>query len=155
MYIWKINNLNKELIAGDLPEHESFKYLMASTVLYSLAMIQYINPNRFDTLTGIVAGFVAILGLLFIYKCNGGKNGRHIVVRYMAISWVVFIRMFVLLMLPTMFIVFTLQEMFMGGVPDESTVIDLVYLTFLEITYVFWVAKHINRVAIESNSPSA
>jgi len=85
MYFWKIDKLNQELIAGDLTEHETFKYLLASTVLYSLAMIQYSNPNQFDTWSGLLSGLVGILGLFFIYRCNGGRNGKNIVIRYLSI----------------------------------------------------------------------
>ena len=45
MYIWKIEKLKEQLISGELVESEVFKYLMANTVLCSLAMIQYDNPN--------------------------------------------------------------------------------------------------------------
>jgi hypothetical protein len=152
MYIWKIDKLDEELIAGDLSEHETFKYLVAYTILSSLAMIQYSNPNQFDTWAGILAGLTALLGLFFIYKCNGGRDGKNIVIRYLSIGWVIFVRMFVLLMLPTMIIILTLQEIYMGGVPEESTSIDLYYLTFLEVTYVFWVAKHINYVARKTHA---
>tara|TARA_R110000751_G_scaffold304780_2_gene420510 strand:+ start:180 stop:638 length:459 start_codon:yes stop_codon:yes gene_type:complete len=152
MYIWKIDKLNEELVAGNMPEREVFKYLVASSILYALAMIQYSNPNSIDTWSGVAAGLVTLIGLFFIYKCNGGDNGKDFLIRYLSISWVVFVRMFVLLMIPTMVFVFTLQEIYMGGIPDETTNIDLIYMTAIEIAFVLWVAKHVNSVARASNA---
>jgi hypothetical protein len=152
MYFWKIDQLNKDLVSNALPENEKFKYLVASTLFYSFAMIQYSSPNIYDTLLGAFGGLVALLGLFFIYKCNGGKNGKDIVIRYMTISWVIFIRMFVMLLLPTIILLIAVQEIYFGGLPDESSIIDLVYLTLMEIIYILWIAKHINRVAKESHA---
>jgi len=152
VYVWKIDKLNEELIAEGMSEHEAFKYLVASTVLYSLATIQYSTVNQFDTWAGILGTIVAIVGLFFIYKCNGGRGGKDIVIRYLSIGWVIFVRMFVLLMLPSLIVIYTLQEIYMGDIPDESTRIDLIYLTIIEIVYIAWVAKHINRVARASNA---
>ena len=152
MYIWKIDKLNEELISGDLSQRETFKYLLASSALYALSMIQYSNANNMDTWSGLIAGIVTLIGLFFVYRCNGGDSGKNFLIRYLSIGWVVFVRMFVLLMIPTMIVVFTLQEIYMGGIPDETTIIDLAYMTVIEIIYFLWVAKHINRVARASNA---
>src|SRR3990172_1449275 len=90
MYIWKIGELKAQLSQGELSEPEAFKYLMANTVLYSLAAIQYFNPNHYDTLSGFLSICIAVIGVGFIYKCNGGENGKHIIHRYLSVGWVVF-----------------------------------------------------------------
>ena len=152
MYIWKIEKLVEDLSTGDLPENESFKYLVANTVLISLAMIQYAKPNQFDLWAGILAAIVAVAGVFFIYKCNGANSGKDIVVRYLSISWVVFVRMFVLLMLPSLIVLMVIQSVYMGGIPEESTGVDLVFLTLIEVIYIFWVARYINKIARSSNA---
>jgi hypothetical protein len=152
MYIWKIEKLKEELVAGDMPERETFKYLVASSALYALAMIQYSNPNSLDTWSGVTAGIVTLMGLFFIYRCNGGDSGRDFLIRYLSISWVVFVRMIVLFMIPALIVIFTLQELYMGGIPEETTNIELIYMTVIEIVFVLWVAKHVNRVARESDT---
>jgi hypothetical protein len=152
MYIWNLDNLSEELIAGELSERDTFKYLMASSILYGLAVIQYTNPNNIDTWSGVIAVLVSVFGLFFIYKCNGGDNGKEFLIRYLSISWVVFIRMFVLLMIPSSIAVMVLQEIYLGGIPDGTTNINLIHMTVVEIVSVLWVAKHVNRVARGSNA---
>ena len=147
MYIWKIHKLNEELISGNIAEREVFKYLVACSILYALLMIQYPNSNSLDTWSGVICGIVRIIGLFFIYKCNGGDNGKDFLTRYLAISWVVFIRMLVLLIIPTVVVIMTLQEIYLGGMPEETTNIDLICMTVIEAAFVLWVAKHVNKVA--------
>ena len=92
MYLWDINGLSNELVAGDLSESQKFRYLFASSVLYSLAAIQYSTPNEIDTWSGVITSFVTLIGLFYIYKVNGGEKGKNFLTRYLSISWVVFIR---------------------------------------------------------------
>lgn len=152
MYIWKIDKLNEELIAGDITQREIFKYLMASSILYALAMIKYSNANTLDTLLGVACMVITVIGLLFIYKCNGGDNGKDFLIRYILISWVVGVRMFVLLTMPVIIVSIILKTIYMGGVSGETTNIELIYIILLNIISVLWVAKHINRVAKASNT---
>ena len=152
MYIWKIDKLNKELITGELSEREKFKYLVASSIIYGLVTIRYSSPNHVDTWSGVIAAIVAVIGLFFIYKCNGGDNGKEFLTRYLSISLVILIRVVVLLMIPSLIVLMVVQEIYLGGIPDETTTVDLAYITIVEIVFVFWVAKHINKVARGSNT---
>lgn len=147
MYIWNIDKLGERLISGKLEESEAIKYLMAYTVLTSLSMIHYSSSNQYDIFVGVACSFIAIFGLLFIYKCNGGRNGGNFMDRYFSIGWVIFIRFLVLLLIPLLVIFFILQEVYMGGVPEETTALDAVLILALEVIYIFWVARHINYVA--------
>lgn len=152
MYIWKIDKLKEELIAGELSEREKFKYLAVSVMLYGLAMIRFSNPNHVDTWSGVGAAIITIAGLFFIYKCNGGDNGKEFLIRYLSISLVIFIRILVLLMIPSLIVLMVVQEIYFGGIPDETTTINFFHMTIIEVVLVFWVAKHINRVARGSNA---
>lgn len=151
MYIWKIDKLSAQLMSGDLEESESFKYLMASTILYALATIQYDMPNDFDTLAAIISVFISAGGLWFIYKCNGGKNGKNIIQRYLAIGWVVFVRLFVLFLLPAVIAMTVTQEIYFGGAPEETSIAMFTLMLVSEVIYIIWVAKHIKHIANNSH----
>jgi hypothetical protein len=152
MYIWKIGELKTQLSQGELPEPEAFKYLMANTVLYSLAAIQYFNANHYDTLSGFLSLCIAVIGLWFIYKCNGGENGKHIIHRYLSVGWVVFVRFAVLFILPVTVVFILFQELYLGGIHEETTLFDVFFMSAAEVIYFLWVAKHINYVAKQSNA---
>jgi len=152
MYFWKVDKLKEQLISGELSEQEQFKYLMANSILYSLAAIQYETPNDFDTLAGAIGVFITVLGLWFIYKCNGGPNGKNIIQRYLSIGFIVFIRVFVLFMLPAIIAASVVQEMYLGGIPEETTMSLFTLMIITEVILVLWVAKHINYIAKHANA---
>ena len=152
MYIWKIDELNQQLISSNLTEPDVFKYLMAWTVLNSLAMIRYLVPNQYDTYNGVMSVVISIIGLAFIYICNGGKNGSHLLERYLSIGWVVFVRFLVLFFLPAYIAMFTIQEIYMGGIAEQTTEMDMAFYLILEVVYILWCAKHINFVAKQSQA---
>ena len=147
MYFWKIDKLSEELVSNELTEPESFKYLMANSVLYALVIIQYDIPNKYDTWGGIVGVFITIVGLWFIYKCNGGKNGKQIMQRYLSVGFVVFIRIFVLFMLPAIITSLIIQEIYLGGIPEETTLSLFIVTVISQVVLILWVAKHINNIA--------
>ena len=152
MYIWKIDKLNQQLISSELSEPDAFKYIMANTILYSLAMIEYTTPNEYDTYNGILGVFLSIIGVWFIYKCNGGKNGKYFIGRYISISWVVFVRFTVLFLLPAAIAMIAVQELYMGGMTEQTTVMDMTLIIISEIVYFLWLGKHINYVAKQTHA---
>lgn len=152
MYIWSIHDLNQNLISGALPDSESFKYLMANTILYSLAMIPYMTTNEYDTYMGIGGLVIGVLGLWIIYKLNGGSNGQRILERYMSIGWVVFVRFLALVVAPVFIVAIVILGFYVENIPEESTIIDVIIVLTLEVLYIVWVAKHVNYVARQSNA---
>lgn len=147
MYFWNIEKLNEQIISDELSESESFKYLMANSIMYALAVIQYDIPNAYDTWGGIAGVFITIIGLWFIYKCNGGSNGKQIMQRYMSVGFVIFIRLFVLFMLPAIIASLIIQEVYLGGIPEETT-LSLFFVSLIsEVVLILWIAKHINHIA--------
>jgi len=125
---------------------------MANTILYTLAMIPYANPNQYDTVGGVISLFIAVVGLWFIYICNGGKNGKRIIERYISIGWVIAVRFVILLLIPALVVAIILQEMYMGGIPEETSLFDVVFIQAFSVIYILWVAKHVNHVAKQSNA---
>ena len=87
MYFWKIDKLKKDLVKQPLSESESFKYLIATTILYSFGSgiyeyIAYIDsgsagiPQEFKFVNGnSSAGFELIPN-----PCSNGNNYRSTMV---------------------------------------------------------------------------
>ncbi len=152
MYFWNIDKLTEQLISGELSEHEQFKYLMANSILYALAVIQYEVPNQLDTWCGIIGIFITILGLWFTYKCNGGPSGKNIIQRYLSVSFIVLIRITVLFMLPAIIAASIIQEFYLSGIPEETTMSSFILIIISEGIFVLWVAKQINFIAKHTNA---
>jgi hypothetical protein len=120
MYFWNVNALNDELVQGHLPENEAFKYLMAFTVVYGIAVIPSLHPNTYDIIGAIVDLFITILGVIYIYRCNGGENGSYLIQNFMSLGFVVLIRFMVLVILPASIILYTIVEL-ISSVPEETS----------------------------------
>ena len=152
MYMWKIDKLNQQLVSSKLSEPDAFKYITANTILYSLAMIEYTTPTEYDTYKGILGVFLSIIGVWFIYKCNGGEYGNSFIERYISISWVVFVSFTILFLLPVVIAMIAVQELYMGGMADQTTGMDMALIIISEIMYFLWLSKHINYVAKQSHA---
>ncbi len=148
MYFWKINRLKEDLIKGPLSESESFKYLIAITIVYGLTMVMvlFLENNFWDIYSAIVTGIISIVGVIYIYKCNNGREGTHFLQRYLSLGWVVGIRWMVLLVLPATIVYFIALGIY-SEVPSSTTLLDLLFLNLLYLPFFWLFGKHIKDVA--------
>ncbi len=152
MYMWKIAELKNQLIRNDLTDAEAFKYLMANSILLTAATIQYGVSNQYDMMNGFVGLFATIIGTWIAYKLNGGYDGKQFVHRYLAICWVAFIRFFVLIILPLIVAKLVLEALYLGGVPEGTTLADVVFVSAMETIFIAVLARHIKQVAGAANN---
>jgi hypothetical protein len=147
MYIWKIENLNEQLIAGDLPERDAFKYLLASSTLHALSIIHISVTKSINIWSELISGMISLLDIYFIYTCNGGDQGQKFLNRYIAISLVVYIRIIALLLIPSKIIIVALQSKYAEELFYASDAIELVHNSIIQVTIIFYIAFNINKVA--------
>lgn len=146
MYFWNIDKLKADLRERQLTERETFKYLMATQLLYGLAMIPYIKYNIWDIYSAIVALLVTFIGVYYIYKCNNGAAGSNLLQRYLALSWVVGIRYSVLLMLPVSIVFYVAVETY-SDIPNYTTPFDVLFGNALFVVFYVLVGKHIKDLS--------
>ncbi len=146
MYFWKINELKEDLIKAPLSESESFKYLIATAIASGLVTIPFFENNFWDIYSAIVTVIISIVGVIYIYKCNNGRDGAHFLQRYFSLSWVVGIRWIVLLALPAMIVYFIALGIY-SEVPSSTTLLDLLFLNLLYLSFFWLFGKHVKDVA--------
>lgn len=96
MIWWNIKKLKTLLIERPLSSSEKFSYLLANTIVLTLSVgfaelasessAVLVAANTAATLV------IAIVGCIYVYHCNGGKDGAQLLTRFTAIGWVVFVR---------------------------------------------------------------
>ena len=98
MYFWRLKPLKQELQRSPLAASEAVKYAIA----YSIAFIglEYVPiENEAFTLTDalllLVTLAITVVGILFVYRANGGAGGADFPGRYLALGWVVGVRILV------------------------------------------------------------
>lgn len=151
MYLWKIDQLKKDLKKGPLSEKESFLYLIFSCVLLMILIFPSgVDINHWDQMSYALGIIMTALGIWYVYKRNGGDSGVRFLDRYVSLGWVVLIRSCVFILLPMMF----LYIVFLAGTVDmdspaalETTGYD-VLLEFLFVSLYYWIfGKHMDDVA--------
>ena len=146
MYFWKIEKLKNDLLKKPLSESESFKYLFATTVLYSLGMTQFLENNIWDVYSAIITALITAIGVYYVYKCNKGASGSNFLQKYLSMGWVVGIRWSVFVMIPLMIVYFVIVAI-LSSIPDNTTLSDLLFFNLLYTQFFWLLGKHIKEVA--------
>ncbi len=146
MYFWKIDKLKNDLLKKPLSESESFKYLLATLVVYSLGMIPFLENNIWDVYSAIIITLITAIGAYYIYKCNKGASGNNFLQKYFSIGWVVGIRWMVFIALPIM-VIFYIVKALLSDIPSYTTFTDVILVHLLYIQYFWLLGKHIKEVS--------
>ena len=150
MYFWNINKLKQDIKDGGLSESEQFKYLLVCVVLMTLSEIFYLGESfssvKYDLAIDII---FAIFGTYYLYRCNGGANGKRFLEKFFSIGFVVGVRWIVFVIIPIV-VVFFLDAVFMiFNMEDEKIfdILDYIISPIALIIYYWRSGVHIKDVA--------
>lgn len=147
MYFWNIEALTQQLVSGEMTQQDLFKYLLANTIVYAIALIPVGGSNSMDVLGGWLSVCISVGGVYLVYHFNGGANGRDILARYLTVAWVIAIRWLVMVAIPVFVLSAFLQLAAFGTLSEETSAIDVMVFTVVEVLYFAWVARRINLIA--------
>ncbi len=110
MYIWKINELKKQIVEQGLSEAQVFYYILlfvgfSMVGIELVAYFPYENPNGWDYLQSGLNFVIPLAGTIAAYHVNGGANGKAFAAKYFSISFVVLVR-FLVYLIPVMVLLF-------------------------------------------------
>ena len=106
MFFWSIEALKAELREGPLAQSHAFAYVFVG---FFLVNAMFGIPGLWNVETPVTlwawVTYVVTLALFAggtnaAYRVNGGAEGLDFVARYLALSWVLGIRLFVLVLVP-------------------------------------------------------
>ena len=150
MYLWNINKLKSDLLAGKVTEREIFKYILASTLLLGLVIVEYGAASELETISSTVSYVITILGLFVFYRSNGGNNGKDFLKRYVSMGEVVTVRFFVMVMFPVLISLALAKYFIFGLVSGQPDLFDAISFTFLEMVYIVLLARHFRSLSNSS-----
>jgi hypothetical protein len=146
MYFWRIEKLKTKLAAGPLSEREALPYLVVYVALHSvIGYIPQTTYNVWDGLGAVRSVLLAALGIIYIYRQNGGGEGQHFLQRYFAVGWVVSIRWFAIL-LPAFF-VFRGTLAAVGADRTNSHWYDFLFIAVFEAAIYWRIGHHVRDLA--------
>lgn len=109
MYFLDLRGAKAQLVAGPVPTDRVLPYLIAISAMLTLIF----ETTRFFPLVSMADGelpvlewvdvalalLVGIVGTLYVYRCNGGPTGEALLERWLLLSWVVGLRVLLLMWL--------------------------------------------------------
>lgn len=113
MIFWNIKLLKQRLMGEGLSQKHLFVYIFINIILYDFVLAgNYILPSEdlnikiYDHVASIASFITISLGTYFIYRVNGGSEGKQFAERFFSIYFVVgmrFLVLFILILMPFFF----------------------------------------------------
>lgn len=125
MYFWRIHELKIGLARSPLGSLEGLQYVLALGVV-STAYPYLLGPpdpqpfNSWDHIGSVGMFVLCVIGVIWCFLANGGKNGPDFLSRFLSLGWVLAIRFIVLALVPMMIVVFALED-WRGEIPTETS----------------------------------
>jgi hypothetical protein len=147
MYFWNIKALKESLSNEGLSENESFKYLLATLILFTLASFPFEYSNDMDTLSWLVELGIIAFGTFLCFRANGAAEGKFFLQRYLSLAWVLSVKLIAFL-IPFFIVLNIVLEAF--GIPytESTSYIDVVVLAVISSAYYLRLAHHIKTVDV-------
>ena len=151
IYFWKIKRLKYELASSRQSARQTIVYLAcilgAQIGLRMLAHFIGEPPSLWDHIDLAVFLFLLITGGVYCFFGNGGKSGRDFISRYISLAWVFGVRFAIMVELPLTFCLYDIPSIFVE-MPVQTQWYDVVFSVTLRLTFYFFLARHIQDVAL-------
>jgi len=144
MYFLKLNPIKEKLRSRTVSDREALPYLIAFAVIAVLftALPLVTNFNKWDFISTVVSLILGVSGIIYAYKCNGGKEGFDLIQKYTILGWVVVIRCLLFFIIPTTIAALTIGE-FLGITTEDTGLFDIIMIAILEIFLYQRIGRHI------------
>jgi uncharacterized RDD family membrane protein YckC len=151
IHCWNINRLKFELINNRLSGRQTLIYL--SCILFIQAALRVLaytvegRSNRWDNLDTAVFLVLLVIGAVYCFYANGGRQGKDFASRYISLAWVFGWRYAIMVVVP-LSVCFYVVPPFFIEFPEETQWYDVLFDSALSLSFYFFLARHIRDVAI-------
>ena len=152
MYFLRYQPLKDKLRTRSLSDREALPYL----ILFSgFAAAVYLFPtteefNVWDWIGGGSSVALAVLGVIYSYIQNGGRQGFDLIQKYVVIGWVVAVRC-ILAFIPCVFAFYFSVDYF-GMISDETSWLDTLFFAAFEVIFYQRIGRHVGNTKIKCES---
>jgi hypothetical protein len=156
MYFINIKQLKEDIIEDDFGDGKQFIYFFVFLILNTIFIeISGFIPleditflDYFNSLSLIV---ITIVGTYLMYKGNGSEKGKDFIGRYLAITWVVFIRFLipVLLLSIIVLLIYSYTDILSDFYFEVLGAVIFIMYMLLAYFYSYKHIVHINNKMIE------
>lgn len=144
MYWVRYQPLKERLSKRVVSDREALPYLLFFSGLEALALSIPASSemNRWDIVSTILYVLIAILGVFYVYRRNGGSDGYDIIQKFVVLGWVVAIR-FMIVTLSVGGLVYAVAYYY-GVTGDQTTLFEVIFFNVISAFYYERLGKHIS-----------
>ena len=144
MYWIKYQPLKERLKKRSISDREALPYLLILCVLESIVISVPLatEMNKWDIIEAILYVIITIIGVLYVYRKNGGNNGYDIIQKFTVLGWVVAVR-YGLVVIPVGGLIY-FTAYYHGVTGDETTFFDAMLSIILSVIYYERLGRHIS-----------
>lgn len=119
MRFLNVSMVKADIREGRLTEAETFKYLLATFIVFYLSSLLDVE-GAVSLIPSLIIGVINLWGLRKSYLANGAAKGKCYVGKLLSIGWVLGIRGFIILM-ASYLVLATALALFLGDFQDSQT----------------------------------
>lgn len=148
--------IKTKLREGTLTEREALPYLMLHIGLWTImmAMTGTLDANDWDTLTSLISVPIAVGGVLYVYRQNGGASGRDFVLKYIVLGLIVGVRVSLAVFVVSTLFLFSALWIF-PEYEGNSEPVGVIFWTCVELFLVERIGRHIRDTTANYGGPPA
>ncbi|MBN1625733.1 MAG: RDD family protein [Deltaproteobacteria bacterium] len=151
IYLWNINRLKFDLANRGISKKQTLIYLICilsvQTASWVLSYSEDVAINLWDKIDLSGFSLFIVIGAVYCYHENGGRDGSHFMSRYISLAWVFGIQYFIMVLMPLSLIFYLAVSMF-GGLPEMTQWYDALFNAIIRICFYIVLAGHIRDVAL-------
>jgi hypothetical protein len=143
MYWIRYRPLKDRLKKRSVSDREALPYLLLFCALEAIALSlpAASEMNKWDIIETILHVIVTLLGVLYVYRKNGGNSGYDIIQKFIVLGWVVAVR-YIIIVIPVGIFIYVVKE-YHAPSGDETTIFGAVISTVLSAIYYERLGRHI------------
>jgi multisubunit Na+/H+ antiporter MnhF subunit len=142
VYFWNVERLRADLRERPVPPVEVVRYAAAILVTWGATSFMPVADTEFRVGDGILLALtvlVTVVGLWTAYRANGGPHGIDLAGRFLALGWVIGLRLMVLcLALLVIMVVIVLVLAFRGQELSDRSIELSAWTMVLVVEIVFY-----------------
>ncbi len=142
MYFIRYQPLKDKLRDRTLGDREALPYVVVLYALIAAAVFpMHWEWNAWDYASWVGSIAAGVFGTIYVYRCNGGRDGHDFVQKFFVLGWVVGFRC-LLVFIPLIFAVAGIC-LFCGWVTQRTGWIEFVLILGFEVLYFQRLGQHI------------
>lgn len=141
MYFWNIQKAKEDLKNGTIDDARAIPYFLLMQLTFFLPLFLLDQKNSFELFTNIVSALCLGLGIYFSYQANGGKLGRGYFKKYFVLSWVLTVRLILIVSAGILFLSFLFL-----AITKENELAIAIFTSVLEVFYTVRLVKHFREL---------